>query len=80
MTAPAGEAERVDVVVVTGMSGSGRSTAIHVLEDLGYYCIDNLPSALVEQFVTTAPSGFPCRLSSASTCSAQIAGVYSSPM
>jgi UPF0042 nucleotide-binding protein len=41
----------VDVVVVTGMSGSGRSTAIHVLEDLGYYCIDNLPSALVEQFV-----------------------------
>lgn len=41
----------VDVVVVTGMSGSGRSTAIHVLEDLGFYCIDNLPSALVEQFV-----------------------------
>ncbi len=41
----------VDVVVVTGMSGSGRSTAINVLEDLGYYCIDNLPSALVEQFV-----------------------------
>jgi UPF0042 nucleotide-binding protein len=42
---------QVDVVVVTGMSGSGRSTAINVLEDLGYYCIDNLPSALVEQFV-----------------------------
>jgi UPF0042 nucleotide-binding protein len=42
---------RVDVVVVTGMSGSGRSTAIHVLEDFGYYCIDNLPSALVEQFI-----------------------------
>lgn len=42
----------VDVVVVTGMSGSGRSTAIHALEDLGYYCIDNLPSALVEQFVS----------------------------
>jgi len=41
----------VDVVVVTGMSGSGRSTAINVLEDIGYYCIDNLPSALVGQFV-----------------------------
>jgi UPF0042 nucleotide-binding protein len=41
----------VDIVVVTGMSGSGRSTAINVLEDIGYYCIDNLPSALVEQFV-----------------------------
>jgi UPF0042 nucleotide-binding protein len=50
MTSAAGPG-RVDVVVVTGMSGSGRSTAIHVLEDLGYYCIDNLPSALVEQFV-----------------------------
>jgi RNase adapter protein RapZ len=50
VTSAAGAAQ-VDVVVVTGMSGSGRSTAIHVLEDLGYYCIDNLPSALVEQFV-----------------------------
>jgi UPF0042 nucleotide-binding protein len=34
-------------VVVTGLSGSGRSTAIHVLEDLGFYCIDNLPVVLV---------------------------------
>ena len=50
-SAASGAAGQVDVVVVTGMSGSGRSTAIHVLEDLGYYCIDNLPSALVEQFV-----------------------------
>ncbi|HEY2773939.1 MAG TPA: RNase adapter RapZ [Candidatus Binatia bacterium] len=51
MTQPADQPSRVDVAVVTGMSGSGRSTAINVLEDLGYYCIDNLPSALVEQFV-----------------------------
>lgn len=51
MTQPAATAGKVDVVVVTGMSGSGRSTAINVLEDIGYYCIDNLPSALVEQFV-----------------------------
>lgn len=51
MSPDASTANRIDVVVVTGMSGSGRSTAIHVLEDLGYYCIDNLPSALVEQFV-----------------------------
>lgn len=42
---------KVDVVIITGMSGSGRSTAINVLEDIGYYCIDNLPSALVERFV-----------------------------
>lgn len=52
MTPAESRVGRADVVVVTGMSGSGRSTAIHVLEDLGYYCIDNLPSALVEQFVS----------------------------
>lgn len=34
------------VVVVTGLSGAGRSTALHVLEDLGFYCVDNLPPAL----------------------------------
>jgi len=51
MTMGQASSAQVDVMVVTGMSGSGRSTAIHVLEDLGYYCIDNLPSALVEQFV-----------------------------
>ncbi len=51
MTSASSASGQVDVAVITGMSGSGRSTAIHVLEDLGYYCIDNLPSALVEQFV-----------------------------
>jgi RNase adapter protein RapZ len=38
-------------VVVTGLSGSGKSTALKVLEDLGYYCIDNLPVALLPKFV-----------------------------
>jgi len=38
-------------VVVTGLSGSGKSTALHVLEDLGFYCIDNLPVALLPRFV-----------------------------
>lgn len=36
-----------DVVVITGMSGSGRTQALHVFEDMGYYCIDNLPPRLV---------------------------------
>jgi UPF0042 nucleotide-binding protein len=36
-------------VIVSGLSGSGKSTAIHVLEDLGYYCIDNLPVVLVQR-------------------------------
>jgi UPF0042 nucleotide-binding protein len=39
----------LEVVVVTGLSGSGKSTAIHVLEDLGFYCIDNLPLVLVSR-------------------------------
>lgn len=46
----------VEIVVVTGMSGSGRSTAIAALEDEGYYCIDNLPTALVPGFVELCAS------------------------
>ncbi|RLB53658.1 MAG: RNase adapter RapZ [Deltaproteobacteria bacterium] len=38
--------ERLHVLMVTGMSGAGRSTAIHVLEDLGFFCVDNLPPPL----------------------------------
>ena len=40
---------RPHVLVVTGMSGAGRSTAANVLEDLGYNVIDNLPPELVSQ-------------------------------
>lgn len=44
------QAARVpDVVVITGMSGSGRTQALHVFEDMGYFCIDNLPPRLVLQ-------------------------------
>jgi RNase adapter protein RapZ len=43
--------EQLRLVVVTGLSGSGKSTAIHVLEDLGFYCIDNLPIALIPRLV-----------------------------
>jgi UPF0042 nucleotide-binding protein len=39
------------VVVVTGMSGAGRSTALNVLEDLGFFCVDNLPPALAVKLV-----------------------------
>lgn len=38
-------------VIVTGMSGSGKRTAMKMLEDLGFYCVDNLPVALIEKFV-----------------------------
>ncbi|WVN41919.1 RNase adapter RapZ [beta proteobacterium MWH-UniP1] len=39
------------IVLVTGMSGSGKSVALNVLEDAGYFCIDNLPVAFLEQAV-----------------------------
>ncbi|MBR3824944.1 MAG: RNase adapter RapZ [Lachnospiraceae bacterium] len=38
-------------VIVTGMSGSGKSTALKMLEDAGYYCVDNLPVSLIEKFM-----------------------------
>lgn len=38
-------------VIVTGMSGGGKSTAMKMLEDMGFYCVDNLPVALIEKFV-----------------------------
>ena len=38
-------------VVVTGMSGGGRSTALKMLEDIGFYCVDNLPVSLIDKFV-----------------------------
>jgi len=39
-------------VIVTGLSGAGKSTAVHILEDIGYYCIDNIPPTLITNFIT----------------------------
>lgn len=41
----------MDMVLITGMSGSGKSIALHALEDAGYYCVDNLPPELLLPFV-----------------------------
>lgn len=38
-------------VILTGMSGAGKSTAIKMMEDIGFYCVDNLPIPLLEKFV-----------------------------
>jgi UPF0042 nucleotide-binding protein len=51
VTSLAKEAETMQIVIVTGISGSGKSTAIHVLEDVGFYCIDNLPVTLIPRFL-----------------------------
>ncbi|OGR37519.1 MAG: RNase adaptor protein RapZ [Desulfovibrionales bacterium GWA2_65_9] len=43
--------EAFPVVVVTGLSGSGKSTALNVFEDLGYFCVDGLPAAMLPKLV-----------------------------
>lgn len=45
------------MVIVTGMSGAGKRTALKFFEDAGYYCVDNLPVALVLKFVELAAAG-----------------------
>ncbi len=49
--------ENRHVVVVTGMSGAGRSTAAKVLEDLGYFVVDNVPAVLIAPLVENAAQG-----------------------
>ncbi|RZL65976.1 MAG: RNase adapter RapZ [Variovorax sp.] len=41
----------LELVLITGMSGSGKSVALHALEDAGYYCVDNLPPELLAPFI-----------------------------
>ena len=40
------------LVIVTGMSGAGKTIALKMLEDIGFYCVDNLPISLVDKFHT----------------------------
>jgi UPF0042 nucleotide-binding protein len=54
VTAPAEQ-----IVFVSGLSGSGRTTAMGALEDLGFYGVDNLPPQLIEQFVDLCGKGSP---------------------
>jgi RNase adapter protein RapZ len=39
------------LVILSGLSGSGKSVALHMLEDLDYYCVDNIPASLLQEFV-----------------------------
>ena len=41
----------MEIILITGMSGSGKSVALHALEDAGYYCVDNLPPELFTPFI-----------------------------
>lgn len=59
------------VHIITGLSGAGKSLASHCLEDLGYYCVDNLPPELIEQFVELAATGSSNRERIALVCDAR---------
>lgn len=47
----------MNLLIVTGMSGAGKSLAVNALEDLGYYCVDNIPPALIPAFVDLGKRG-----------------------
>lgn len=48
------------LIIVSGLSGSGKSVALHLLEDVGFYCIDNLPAALLDSVISQiAATGDP---------------------
>ena len=46
-----------ELIIVSGLSGSGKTVALRTLEDLGYYCVDNLPAALMPAFVQAISQG-----------------------
>lgn len=76
---PAGTeaAKGPELIVITGMAGAGKSEALHTFEDLGYFCIDNLPPSLLKHLVTLAqvPGGGRRRL--AVVCDLRSHGLFS---
>jgi len=52
-----GAATPAELIIVSGLSGSGKTVALRTLEDLGYYCVDNLPAALMPAFVQAISQG-----------------------
>ena len=42
----------MQIIILSGLSGAGKSVALHMFEDLGYYCIDNMPAALLKPFIS----------------------------
>src|SRR5437868_5322100 len=51
VTAAGEESALIDLVIITGFSGAGKSTAMAVFEDEGYFCVDNLPSEMIRSLV-----------------------------
>jgi RNase adapter protein RapZ len=51
-----GDSTSPDIVIITGLSGSGMSSATHAFQDLGYFCIDNLPTTMLQTFARLVTS------------------------
>ena len=51
-----------EVILITGISGSGKSVALHALEDAGYFCVDNLPPELLRDFIRLEGERFTHRV------------------
>ena len=49
--------DELELVFVTGMSGAGKSTALKMLEDMGYFCVDNLPVFLIGKMIELTVDG-----------------------
>jgi UPF0042 nucleotide-binding protein len=65
-TPASGDGRRQDeVVLITGISGSGKSVALHALEDAGYFCVDNLPPELLRDFIKLEHGRFTHRVAAA---------------
>jgi UPF0042 nucleotide-binding protein len=47
----------METIIITGLSGAGKSQAVRCMEDMGYYCIDNMPPRLIKAFIEIAESG-----------------------
>ncbi len=54
---PAADAKQSELVIITGLSGSGKGTVLKAFEDLGYYAVDNLPLQLIPKFAELIGSG-----------------------
>ena len=49
--------DQFHLIIVTGMSGAGKSQAVKVFEDMGYFCVDNLPPVLIPKFAELCLKG-----------------------
>ncbi len=51
--------KNIHVVIITGLSGSGKSTALRAMEDIGFFCVDNLPVVLLPKFLSITLQSSP---------------------